>query len=750
MCFTLKSQTRSLMKALIVVMASCAALHAWAGLHWYESFDYSAGDLTNVAAAWQGFSGGAGLDVGDGNLAYPAYPTLGRQLACGAGSLDARRSVPTTTVVYASLLLRCDKIPAGNAYLLSFYNTSIGYIARFFAGNGTDQSKVKYGVSSSGGATTWSTREFATGTVVKLTIKYDAASQSAALWCNNDFLYEGPADAAYTAGNLTNLVTFFAIRQGDALDNGDAAFMLDELRVGSTWADVQLAGIPRLAITEIMSNSRNTTSNGDWFEIYNADVTNVSLAGFSFDDAHAVIGANPLAATTLAPGEAMVVYDTGTVRAVSAFRAAWGLAPAAQVDGLTFGNGLGNGDSIYLWDAASNQVAYQTYPAYSTGYSREWGRGGADLGYSVYGENGAWSNAYGDIGSPTVTVADPAGTAPTNVVALLAPVTPPTLLAAPNALIPAALRSDLSNGTLAIGYGTVTNVASWANWTPAVITNGSAPFIATANVTIASPGLYYLAARWTDGLYTYYGVTPAGQTNASAADAVCTVIITNTTVYTFPTPYVVGLGPYAWSNWPAASAPGTYPPNMVFHKTSIADPDKAAEMYNNYTSAYNLTSASRMNGLDQDGVSWLNTSGIGQGYLGAAVLGLNTVGALSNTAVWTCGVVAQGDGATARVYNVALQYALAPFSTFIDVPGVSDYTSAGKATNSAETFSVTLPAACDNQSQVYLRWKYYSLPVSGASGSRPRLRLDDVSVSGVPEPALLGLAGLLLLAQRRK
>jgi MYXO-CTERM domain-containing protein len=75
---------------------------------------------------------------------------------------------------------------------------------------------------------------------------------------------------------------------------------------------------------------------------------------------------------------------------------------------------------------------------------------------------------------------------------------------------------------------------------------------------------------------------------------------------------------------------------------------------------------------------------------------------------------------------------------------------AGKATNSAETFSVTLPAACDNQPQVYLRWKYYSLPVSGASGSRPRLRLDDISVAGVPEPALLGLAGLLLLALRRK
>ncbi|MCX7848049.1 MAG: lamin tail domain-containing protein [bacterium] len=350
--------------SLIVSLAS--ALSSPAALFWHESFDYPLGDLTNVAAGtWIGFSGAGGLNVVSGNLSFAGYAPAGGALEFGAASLDARRAIPPSTLAYASLLVRCDKIPNSNTYIFSFYNTAVGYVVRVFAGNGASLGFVRYGIASAGGTTVWGP-DFPTGTIVKLTIKYDAAAQSAALWFNNRDLNEHAPHLSYTAGNLTNLVTFFAIRQGDPLHNGATAFLIDEIRVGNSWQDVQLAGIPRLTITEIMSNSRNTTANGDWFEVYNADVSNVWLGGFTFDDSHMVIGANLISGIALAPGEAFIVYDTGTARQVSAFYTTWSLTSAVQVYGLTFANGLGNGDSVYIWDAQSNLVASQSYPSKQT------------------------------------------------------------------------------------------------------------------------------------------------------------------------------------------------------------------------------------------------------------------------------------------------------------------------------------------------------------------------------------------------
>lgn len=735
----------------VLAAALCSALASHAATFWHESFDYTYGDLTNVAAGtWAGFSGVGGLNVVSGNLAFAGYAPAGGMLEFGAGSLDVRRALPPSTTAYASVLLRCDKIPNGNGYFLSFYNTDVGYIVRVFAANGANQAFVRYGVASAGGTTVWGP-DFPTGVIVKLTLKYDTATQSAALWFNNRDLNEHAPALIYTAGNLTNTATFFAIRQGDALHNGGSAFVLDELRVGSSWQDVQIAGIPRLTITEIMSNSRNTTANGDWFEVYNADVSNVWLDGFTFDDNHVVTGANVISGITLAPGEAFIVYDTGTARQVSAFYSTWSLTSAVQVYGVRYVNGLGNGDSVFIWDAQSNLVTMQTYPSHQTGYSREWSRGGVDLGFSVYGENGAWSNTYGDVGSPGITVEDPSGPTPTNVLAWLAPVGTPAVIAGVNQPIPCLISTVLSNGTVSAGYASTTNAASFTAWTPATIVSGTAPYFATANLTIATPGLYYLAARWTDGAYTYYGVSTNGLTNAVNAAAVYTVLVTADTAYTFPVPYPLANGAYGMSNWPAASPAGTYPPHMVFHRTPIADPGKFDEMYANYTGAYNLTSASRMLGLESNGFSWLNTSGVGQGYLGAAVLGLNTLGFISNTVSWTCGLVTQGDGVTARVQNVVLQYSLVPSNAFVDVPGAPEFTSAGKTNGMAETYSVVLPPACNNQPQVYVRWKYYHQPVNGASGTRPQVRLDDVTVTGIPEPtALAFLAVLASLAARRK
>lgn len=188
-----------------------------------------------------------------------------------------------------------------------------------------------------------------------------------------------------------------------------------------------------------------------------------------------------------------------------------------------------------------------------------------------------------------------------------------------------------------------------------------------------------------------------------------------------PVPFILSTGSYSFTNWPSTSSAGTYPPNMIFHRGPSQDPALSAEPNADYTSAYNLTSGSRMNGLGSDGFSWRNTGTTGN--LGAAVLSLNTIGMSTVRVSWTGGTVAVD--ATTREYRIRLQYRIDTVGAFTDVPGPIEYIT-NSTSGHSQTFGPTvLPPAVNNQPVVQLRWKYYSV---GGSNTRPQLRIDDILV----------------------
>lgn len=78
------------------------------------------------------------------------------------------------------------------------------------------------------------------------------------------------------------------------------------------------------------------------------------------------------------------------------------------------------------------------------------------------------------------------------------------------------------------------------------------------------------------------------------------------------------------TTWPAASAAGTYPSNMAFHRSTTQDPGLGIEMTTNYTDVYNKVSGSRISGLGDNGISFVNTGS--SGNIGAAVAAINTIG----------------------------------------------------------------------------------------------------------------------------
>jgi hypothetical protein len=203
---------------------------------------------------------------------------------------------------------------------------------------------------------------------------------------------------------------------------------------------------------------------------------------------------------------------------------------------------------------------------------------------------------------------------------------------------------------------------------------------------------------------------------------------------TLPGVFDLSSGDYSLTSWAASSPAGTYPSNMFFHRSGTQDPGLLVEMTTDYTAAYNLTTGARINGMEADGFTFVNTGT--SGNIGAAVLGINTTGRTGIQVSWIGSLHTQGDNAIPRVYAIRLQYKVGAGS-WTDVDGPVEYNSEGLIAGHSTAFGPTsLPTECEDQPAVYLRWKYYSVPVSGAAGTRPRLRVDDISVTSSSAGAL--------------
>lgn len=260
-----------------------------------------------------------------------------------------------------------------------------------------------------------------------------------------------------------------------------------------------------------------------------------------------------------------------------------------------------------------------------------------------------------------------------------------------------------------------------------VSTNYSSGYAASINL---APVAGTVAPTW---IYVRYNPGASGNhsgnvvhTSTGANTINVFVSGTATAAGTLPATYTLCAGPYIFNEWAATEPAGTYPANMMFHRFNAQDPSLTASDTANYTGAYNATSGTRINGLGIDGIAFTNTGTAGN--LGAAVVGLNTSGRSNILVDFTCGTLAQAD--QNRVYNIRLQYRIGN-GAWTNVPGPVEYTSSGQTAGHTQTFTgVQLPAACDNQSEVYLRWFYYQ--ASGSSGSRPRLKLDDITISSSP------------------
>lgn len=236
--------------------------------------------------------------------------------------------------------------------------------------------------------------------------------------------------------------------------------------------------------------------------------------------------------------------------------------------------------------------------------------------------------------------------------------------------------------------------------------------------------------------------------SVSANDGHNTPVSIPLRVLVHPAPHPLSGGAVTFTAWDSGQPAHTYPPRMLFLQGAENDstlttaldrayqiPEADAAVPADAALPYAATQRTRMNGLGADGVAFINT---GRGRdLGGAVLACDTTGMASASLRFTTGTVTPN----VRVYAIRLQYRLGvtgPFSDVLDGGSPVEYTRNASAGHSTTYGPFDLPAAVLGQPYVQLLWRYHL--VSGASGARAQLRLDDVLLSADygPNPATYG------------
>ncbi len=251
----------------------------------------------------------------------------------------------------------------------------------------------------------------------------------------------------------------------------------------------------------------------------------------------------------------------------------------------------------------------------------------------------------------------------------------------------------------------------------------------------AEPAFGFAFSHWEglpEGVPNEAEITLEAHTNL-----MLTAIFTESEIDAFPEAHAVQFEDYFFTGWSADATAGSYPDNMAFVYMDQDDPYYTAGIEGFTSGAYNLESRTRINGLGQDGVAFINTAnaegnpGFPGKRLGGALLALDTTGEQLTTVTWTAGTVTPNS----REYGLRLQYRIGDEGPFQDVllpsGNPAEYIGTEEAGHAQFFEDVVLPGPAQQQRYVQLLWRYYHTGErrSEESGARDQIRLSDIVVS---------------------
>ncbi|MBX2966499.1 MAG: CotH kinase family protein [Cyclobacteriaceae bacterium] len=208
-------------------------------------------------------------------------------------------------------------------------------------------------------------------------------------------------------------------------------------------------------------------------------------------------------------------------------------------------------------------------------------------------------------------------------------------------------------------------------------------------------------------------------------------------VLVYPKAFVLQDNDFTFSAWDSEYPERTYPEHILFLQSDVDDPNLNYPLLFPYYVAhddyhiddaatigfpYKSTGRSRLNGLGEDGISFINT---GRGRdLGGLLLAINTEGLDAVHADWLCQTLLQNS----RIYGINLQYRVGTQGNFSNIPDAGAAYVSGSDGHIRSFTDVQLPAALVGHTYVQLLWRYHHISVT--SGPRAQLRLDNITIAG--------------------
>ena len=206
-----------------------------------EGFNYTAGDALGSSGTWSG--GNSGMTIGNGNLTYPGLGDLGGNdfsMAWGsAGSIINSFSAVSSGQIYYSFLLNMTTGSGGNSYLTALNpgtttpGGSSDAVNIYIDSNNSQALRLR--TSGQSEFSSGSSPTLSLNTTYLIVLGYDFDTATASLWLNPT-----PGDAQPTAtesitggGVVTSIANVGFKSQTVAGD-----FLIDNILIGTTWADV--------------------------------------------------------------------------------------------------------------------------------------------------------------------------------------------------------------------------------------------------------------------------------------------------------------------------------------------------------------------------------------------------------------------------------------------------------------------------------------------------------------------------------
>jgi hypothetical protein len=211
-------------------------------------------------------------------------------------------------------------------------------------------------------------------------------------------------------------------------------------------------------------------------------------------------------------------------------------------------------------------------------------------------------------------------------------------------------------------------------------------------------------------------------------------------VMTYPKAFVLDNNAYHFNFWSADEPEYSYPENVIFLQSNVSDPGIYEPLafpyfipHDDYHEddqltigfPYNNSRRSRINGLGEDGISFINTGR--NRDPGGLLLALDTREVTGATLTWLAETILQSQ----RTYAIGLFYRTdinAPFGKLMINDQHMKYIS-GATGDILLHEEILLPGYLLDQDYVQLLWKYYHK--AGDSGPRDEIRLDEIEIKDV-------------------